>query len=86
MGHQASLFRGAFYAGSDDNFDYVAIKHGKFAIYAYKTPRGDKDVGRRMKVTTDEKRWVDLTGCFPVFSDDPPNPGDAMPAPSTRDQ
>ena len=80
MGHGASLFQGAFYVGSDDSSDYVAIKHGKFAVYAYKTPRGGTPVERRMTVTTDEGKWVDLEGCFPVLSNDRPNPDEATPA------
>lgn len=68
MGYNASLFQGAFYVGSDSSSDYVAIKHGRLAIYAFKTPRGDVTTGSRMEVTADEKKWVDLTGCFPVLS------------------
>ena len=84
MGHRASLFQGAFYVGSDDSSDYVAIKHGRFAVYAYKTPRGDTPIERRMKVTADVGKWVDLTGYFPVVSDDRPNPDEATPARTPR--
>jgi hypothetical protein len=65
MGYYASLFEGAFYVGSDDSFDYVAVKHGRFAIYAFKTQRSDIAIGHRMKITTDERKWVNLEEVFP---------------------
>lgn len=72
MGHYASIFGGVFYAGSNDSFDYVALKHGSLAIYAYRMPRGDVALQRRMQVTSDEKKWVDLARAFPPLSDGRP--------------
>jgi hypothetical protein len=72
MGYYASIFGGVFYVGSNDSFDYVALKHGRLAVYAYKTPRGDVAIERRMQITSDEKKWVNLARAFPPLSDGRP--------------
>jgi len=62
MGLYASLFKGVFYVGSDDSFDYIAIKHGRLTAKALKVRRGNvAGIEHRMNITADEKKWVDLT-------------------------
>lgn len=65
MGRFASLFRGVFYAGSDDGSDYFAIPLGRVTVQAFKMRRGDLGVQRRMRLTADERKWVDITRAFP---------------------
>ena len=66
MGHYSSWFSGVFYAGTDDDFDYVAIKHGSNTIKVFKLKRGDLGVKRRMRITADEDKWADITRMFPL--------------------
>lgn len=72
MGYYASLFEGVYYVGSDLSFDYIVIKHGRFAPNAFKTQLGDLSIERRIEISADEKSWVDLAGLFP-----PPSGGHA---------
>jgi len=66
MGHYSTLFSGIFYVGSDNEFDYVAIKHGKNTVKMFKIKRGQLSVNRQMKIDADDKKWVDITGMFPI--------------------
>ena len=65
-GYYASLFKGVFYVGSDDHFDYIALMHGRSTVKVFKTRQGDMSIEHRMKIAADEKRWVDITWAFPV--------------------
>jgi hypothetical protein len=64
MGRYSSLFEGVYYAGTDNAFDYVAIKHRSSSVKMFKLQRGNLDVKEQMKVNGDEKKWVDITGMF----------------------
>ena len=65
MGRYSSWFSGIFYAGTDDAFDYVAVKHGSSTVKVFKLKKGDLGVKQQMRVTADEKKWVDITAMFP---------------------
>lgn len=65
IGRFSSLFRGVFYAGSDDGSDYFVILHGKVTVQAFKMRRGDLRVQHQMQLTADERKWVDITRAFP---------------------
>ena len=65
MGRYSDWFNGVYYAGTDDAFDYVAIEHGSNTVKMFKLKKGDLGVKEQMKVTVDEKRWVNITGMFP---------------------
>ena len=65
MGYYASMFSGVFYAGSDSESDYIAIKHGKSTVKMFKIKRGEIDLKDRTTVQTSDKKWVDITNLFP---------------------
>ena len=64
-GYYASAFRGVLYVGSDDQCDYFAISHGDLGVRVLKARRGEVDLKHRMKITSDEKSWLDVTNQFP---------------------
>jgi len=66
MGHYSTWFSGIFYAGSDSEFDYVTIKHGKGTVKVFKIKRGELGVKHHMKIDANEKKWLDVTGMFPL--------------------
>jgi len=66
MGYYSSWFSGVFYVGSDDEFDYVAIKHAKTTVKVFKMKRGELSLERRMKTNADDKKWIDITKMFPA--------------------
>jgi hypothetical protein len=64
-GRFATLCRGVFYAGSDKGSDYVVIPLGKIKVQAFKTRSGELAIQHRIKLTCDERRWIDIYGLFP---------------------
>ncbi len=66
MGRYSSWFSGVFYAGTDESFDYVAIKHGPKTVKIFKVKKGKLGVKQEMKTSGDEKKWVDITQMFPA--------------------
>src|SRR3981081_3030722 len=71
MGHYSTRFLGIFYIGSDHEFDYVAIKHVaikhvKNTVKVFKIRRGELGVKQYMKIDANDKKWVDITGMFPL--------------------
>ncbi len=68
MGRYSSWFSGVYYAGTDDAFEYVAVKHGSNTVKVFKMKKGDLGVKQQMTVNTDEKKWMNITSMFP-----PPN-------------
>lgn len=66
MGHYSTWFSGVFYVGSDIEFDYIAIKHGKNTVKAFKIKRGELGVKHHMKITASDEKWVNITGMFPL--------------------
>jgi|ERR1700675_252192 len=71
MGHYSTRFSGIFYIGSDNEFDYVAIKyvaikHVKNTVKVFKIRRGELGVKHYMKIDANDKKWVDITGMFPL--------------------
>jgi hypothetical protein len=75
MGYYSSMFSGVFYAGSDDTCDYIAVRHGRFTVGAFKLRRGEVQIKNRMSLTSNETNWVDVTREFP-----PPAPPEEMKA------
>lgn len=67
MGRYSSWFSGVFYAGTDDTFDYIAVKHGSNTVKVFKLKKGDLGVKQQMRINA-EKKWVNITSMFP-----PPN-------------
>ena len=65
MGRYSSLFSGVFYVGSDNEFDYVAIRRGKYSEKLFKMKRGELTIEHYMKIAGNDKKWVDVTGMFP---------------------
>jgi hypothetical protein len=65
MGRYSSWFSGVFYAGTDEAFDYVAIKHEAKTVKMFKVKKGEVGVKQQMKTIADEKKWVDITQMFP---------------------
>jgi hypothetical protein len=66
-GRFANLFRGVFYAGSDDRFDYFVIPLGNkhlVTFQAFKASRGAISVPYRTKLSSDEAKWLDVTQKF----------------------
>lgn len=66
MGRYSSWFSGVFYVGSDDEFDYITLRHGKSTVKAFKTKRGELNIKHRTKTDADYKKWIDITEMFPV--------------------
>jgi hypothetical protein len=65
MGHYSSMFSGVFYAGSDEACDYIAARHGRFTVGAFKLRRGEVQIRNRMSLTSNERDWLDITREFP---------------------
>jgi|SRR5882672_1879745 len=66
MGHYSSWFTGIFYVGSDNEFDYVAVKHGKNTVKVFKIKRDELGIKHHMKINGNDKKWVNITGMFPL--------------------
>ena len=65
VGYYSSLFAGIFYVGSDDEFDYLVIRHGKKTVKTFKIKRDELSIKLRMKIESSEKKWVNITPMFP---------------------
>jgi hypothetical protein len=66
MGRYSSWFSGVFYAGTDHESDYVAVKHGTNTVKVFKIKRGELGIKQRMRTNVDEKKWVNITQMFPA--------------------
>ena len=61
----STVFTGVFYAGSDDSFDYVAIKRRDISTTLLRVRRGGLPITRRFPVVSNPKAWVDITKEYP---------------------
>jgi hypothetical protein len=75
--HKARVF---FYAGSDEDFDYVWLRHqrlGKVTLYRFKLPRGEARLSKRFHLGSEEAynlTWAVFPDDwhFPLKPDEPP--------------
>ncbi|HXN49395.1 MAG TPA: hypothetical protein VN893_22265 [Bryobacteraceae bacterium] len=49
-GYGAGAFTGVFYAGSDENCDYLALRYGDLGVRVLKAQRGAVDLKHRMSI------------------------------------
>jgi hypothetical protein len=56
-GRYASLFSGAFYAGTEGDCDYIAVKHGSKVVKTFRVRLGDVPLNREMRLAIDEAEW-----------------------------
>ena len=64
-GRFAKVFRGVYYAGSDEAFDYIAIPLGTVTVQTFRAQRGAFVIQGRMPLTADERKWVNITATVP---------------------
>jgi len=73
IGYYSTQFRGVFYVGSDDEFDYIAISHRNSIAKFLKVRRGELAIKPRVAIEFESDKWIDLTQVFPFPTSVPPS-------------
>jgi hypothetical protein len=65
-GYYSSVFRGVRYAGTDAQFDYIALAYGESGQNKmFKVRTGELNLKSHMSVKRDPREWIDVSADFP---------------------
>ena len=65
IGYYSTQFKGVFYAGSDNEFDYIAINHRDKIAKMLRVRRGELAIKDRVPIEFKSEKWVNVTQEFP---------------------